>query len=773
MKKLQRYWDSNLLRKYAYCEISLIELISTLIMAVGIALIFSPLQGAQHYNDFIYGYITEFNLYKTGDFIQIAITLALWAIGLFTINSVFNYLKSHENGKATILVIKKMVFIFICPTLFFIFNAVLTNSIDFTGAIISACLMLVFIISTISLLVKFGGSIKAETYEYIISSTIALIILAALVSITPMLLFSRISVEFFAHTHLHKTLIPAAITSIVILYLIFSYIRAKQPAQLKNRLYKALIVCQLPIPLLLLSLIPPLIEINGETTINTMYSIALPISVSIIVGILLLYNTIFLISTFKKGEFNNAFSYYILGGTVVCALIYFFVSQNIPMMGKMPINEYETGKIFLSWHQYLHFGKIPYYDLNYAHGLSQLLFGFVNWLFFRGNVGTLNQTHIIITSIYISIIFIFAKHSLNKGLSALVCFLPATLIISPIFLLANKKIIDNTTHWLWLWALSSFMIALFQPSIGVPIVLGTIPFFIYQAYTLRTKTPTNSKNLITLIAAIICICLLLLVSGKMIIGLLEFLSDNASDNSIIWGIRFNNNTHTIMSALRLSWVLTVGYSLVILWSELDKPTTDRSKKVLFLASFIPLSAITAIPYALGRIDPMSATRTGFLSILMALVLIGLIYSLKHIKTVYVTVIALFIIALSNHVGGIVRAKPISNFFRFPYETIFVNNKTDILPARNKNIKNLSWIKTDPLKIKRLLNLKTFLNKHLKKHETFLDLSNRGMDYYYLNYEIPVKEINAQNMSPSKLQFRIINELKNKRPPIILITPGIS
>ncbi|MCK4869628.1 MAG: hypothetical protein KAS93_00795 [Gammaproteobacteria bacterium] len=545
----------------------------------------------------------------------------------------------------------------------------------------------------------------------------------------------------------------------------------------KRKLYSILCYSQIGLPFLLLALKPAFWNVNGDIVSQTYFSYAFIIFLAMLIGCFLVVVIGFNIRCKEKDYDWQRLMTIISGVSFVSIIVYLYLSSHYLSSQYQVVPDafikspYEMAKYYLSWHELYWYHRLPYLDLNYAHGLSQLAVGFINWLFFHENAGMVTNSIYLAGSILIMIIYFSARFLTEKVVALVLSSVAYIGSIIVMFPLLHRKMLVNPCLWCLVWGVGIFLVVMVLPSLGVPLFLASLPFAIFMLYL---SCKHQLQKLIFCLIMITCLMVMLALftpAFHIIKYFIVFLFVNAGANPVVWGLPFSLNPgHMPIQIYRFLWVPISMSALIMLWRELSHDRRDM--QTLFITSVMVLFAIFSIPYSFGRIDLGVLTRLGEITLLESALLLILMYlrTPNNSARVYVGVYLmtlLFVPFTLLHVS-------LSNIIEYPQ--VLVRPTTQQIAKLNETAKlkfpYLSGTISHTSQLKLLADTQHFLRLTLARNENFANFTNGGVYSFPLQYPIMMPEINTLNMAAIAIQKRTIAALKKYRVNVILLAPRV-
>ena len=310
---------------------------------------------------------------------------------------------------------------------------------------------------------------------------------------------------------------PLMFASTVILFLLYC-LASRRWKKLKQY---ALLISQLPLPLLLLLYTKNTYDYQGE-----LIRLDYPKTYLLFIAfcILGLY-ALFLIQYRKRAAGKDFFC-------VSSAISVFLYGSYIPTGLFVQSDMHHHGEQILPWQQIVSLGNGAYEDYSPVSGLFPMLIGGVNDIFFDGKATTYAASFTILFLLFGAVtVFLISLHADGKWtlLFAFLFHMPLycrTWIILPaLLLLMLPSLIRQRRRFLYLYVFCSFLGGLYYPLFGLALIVAALPFACMQLYTYlkekewRTDLKKKSfyvETLLLLIPIIFAIPLLIRMASHIL-----------------------------------------------------------------------------------------------------------------------------------------------------------------------------------------------------------------------------------------------------------------
>lgn len=489
---------------------------------------------------------------------------------------------------------------------------------------------------------------------------------------------------------------------------------------------------------------------------NTLYIV---LALLIAVGIYDIYKR------FKQHANTTKLSFSLLSPFPLAAILLLtFLSTTA--MPNVSADDYHYGEKLLPLYMVSKYQIIPYADYVFAHGFIDMLPAIGNSLFLDGSAATFNEGNRILTALIIVTSFVVAYHYVGL----LVAFLLSLLIIpigiwyfiAVIMSLTIMKVkIERLGVSFFLISLVTFLLA---PGQGTVFIVAILPLVLYRAWSTQTVA-VNLKSTGTSFLLLIAASLVMPWILDMILAAVNYVLENGPINfqayGVAWHLSWNsdktiNSSLVIFETIRTAWVFVPVFILVfwLLGYYKDK------KKAFFYGLFAVIFLLIMYKYSLGRIDQFHLTRLGKVTKMAVPLMFLSVYFLNFSKQKFAYWTLFFTFWMGLLTPSYIR-NPIKN------ATIIITNLGILTKGEEIDIPRLGNARTNTAHINRTVAIKKIADQFLDENETFVDLTNRGGLYFYLERRMPI-EAAPYNQPHSNMQQRSIDRLSKNPPPMALL-----
>lgn len=454
------------------------------------------------------------------------------------------------------------------------------------------------------------------------------------------------------------------------------------------------------------------------------------------------------------------------------------VIENIPDM-------FEPANVLNSSLRVFEFGQIPILDFMSSHMLSEQWFTYVYSFIFGFHNDLSSLTYGFLTSlIFVYVQYILLKHLFKKSSYAIAfiflfplvneLFHPSVIIaVLPLFL--TKDLFEGPSPWkLFKILLACCLIMAWRIDTGVVAIFGTIIFLPLMYFIYPEKIPfkviLKGKSYFILFGLLIFGITCILRGPKKIVHSLQMFYH------YVGGSQSHGHQHIFQSEAHQFYLHHIIYPLLAvafcLWAIYLLRTKYHSvifKDGFFLTTSLFLFILYMIHLQRGLVRHGYAENTddAILSVFpMAIAFLITFWLAKELP------VQRFTMFFGSSFGIYVLIK------YFPIQMGKIPIENGITGKRFYNIENpfdgtklAGRVIADPaFADDNYTGLKKFMDEHLTKDQTFLDISNTSMLYYYCKRRIPgYFNQNMENTIDDHLHFELLKELDPKKVPMIIFS----
>ena len=446
----------------------------------------------------------------------------------------------------------------------------------------------------------------------------------------------------------------------------------------------------------------------------------------------------------------------------------------------LPVDDYHFGEYLLPWWSLTH-GAVPFSDYVPARGLINYVDAALASVTFGATAAGIAAT-IGVVSALILIVGLGALSSWIGLLPAAAAFLMLPLESQPtqVDILNTAALVAllaaytrlSATRWLLVWGVLGTLTFLMAPAQGAILTLATMPLGVWQ-FTRALRAERSALLKISGAAAVLGGVLVLATPlGPMILGALRYAREHSAVSGPAHGFEWSLSAGSVsllnrwlFEAVRTSWMI-VGMSAVALtlsaWIRRD---VHRRNALLVVAIPIFVMSIFFIYRAAGRIDPGWVSRLGYASVWMICLLLPLLLHAAWGSRQMPLILTLTVAGsslLTPQVGGLLSLQAIGN------RALEIEPPpTAIVRGFSADVQNIGRAGMTVKQAERLAAIHSELAVLLNPNETYLDLTNRNAEYFYLGREIPIESGAIYNLPNDRQQQRSIERLSARQIPVVL------
>lgn len=769
----------------------------TLSMLSGVALsvifvwnIYPFLGSGQEYKDLVVGNLIWSDYDKDKEWTAFRLLLIFSVVFSLGISVIFQYLREKKLSFDFLSTTHDLFYIAWFPAIFWLGAALVRP--DISPFIMTTSCIFVFLIVLIVLGLSrlHEKTEKRDLMDIGLSSILILVltVFSILALAIPAGMYS-----LYLRNILHDKWILILAGSGVILtfsFIIINIYFSDSVEKIKNRFHLSLLLLQIPIPFLLFVFISKYYIYQGK--VLTMYrsnGIAFIVFCLIALSLYMLFQKYKKLLNENKNGKNTSYKDVLSMYSLYPIAIYISWSQYIKVLG-FEFDDFHIGEQLLPWQQIIDFGKIPYVDFIPIHGLMPLLYGGLNELFYGNTVATFPLAMGLLAAIAVAITFI-AIYLFSGPIMALLLtpFIWSGIVdrfyfvIPALLVLSIPKITSRSKIWLSAWIIVCLFSISYNAAIGAGIAVGSLPLAIYMGWRAYKEERNWLKYCIAFLTCIAFLILALSPFREIVLGFFHYFIDNSSTNEIAYGMglfQYNNHPEELglgaiqfqWNLLRISWMLVALIAIVIFIRTLIIKQYDIKSKYFWLVVLLPITFFMIGEWVLGRIGGETLSRTGALSYIALLVFLPLmIIGFRSDPTRSVSI--LFIALIMGSVISVTTVPDFNVWLTKPFSNTEVDQNYILVSGKDIGLERLGDLFTQPKRIEELQNLKAAMTPFIHDEETFLDLSDHSALYFYLNMPVPVLYSAFYNAPDTKSQTRMIDQIKDNPPPVILIAPSIN
>ena len=487
--------------------------------------------------------------------------------------------------------------------------------------------------------------------------------------------------------------------------------------------------------------------------------------------------------------------------------------------GILSVDFFHNGEVSLPMEQFLLFGKKPYIDFDPIHGFCDYYFSLLNQLFFDGSYmsqSAAKTVGMLIFGAVVGIALVFSVSRKKRGMAFLCAyfFLPYLLntasfrylvCFAAFFLLWSKRIKENGRLFVFVWVLSCIFAITWNVSIGAAFAVAFLPEAIYRFVkevlpALLHPSSMQKKEARIFFVSYGFLVLLVLSYIPLFLQILRFLSENAATTALVNGEAIFTKDFRPLRSLALFLPYLFAWLPALLYRNQDKK--ERTERFFYPVSLLCFMTVLTNYVAVRYDEGLRLASVGvFFCILTLCFLPSNVGKMQEggsekgrtkpgetakedaedneaknlcasvcILLTMVCAAALsfdksFFLPDSEAVGSVPRERSVTVAEQKEiHPIVYVTGESVDMPALGNGF-------VDALCLQSLQNVRYVLQTE-QAGDSYLDLGNKLSHYVILEKETPISVSSAYNLSNAALQKKAVEEIRAKKPNLILITPNI-
>ncbi len=500
------------------------------------------------------------------------------------------------------------------------------------------------------------------------------------------------------------------------------------------------------------------------------YSLIIPPQIissgNISVGLVLIFGFIISLSLFdiirrrKHNKLKDKISPFALAPILILLF-----GQNYAAIS-MSLDDHHFGEAISTFWSHEYFGAKYYKDIMLVHGYSDVLPMIVGKYIMKDCYASgyyLGSSFLFNLGLIIKfvLLYILFEGRLNFIVPSAMCYSSVGLFIPSYLLLIRNKIFDKKYLFLFLIGVCAVLFSVYRTSIGTAWLVAVLPAVIWSLIDIKNNEKYSKKSLICFLL-FYCICFLILgtVFKDEIVGYLSKGIYYLKGNLIVFG-NFNSLRQFWMFILKAFQYILTPFLIFLLMKEFTYSNPKRYN--LLLMSFAIIYPLCLLTYSLGRVDNNTLPRSAEISYEYFCILLPLFIMINKeryqkfysvMSKIFILISLIIIFKHSYYLG---------NMFE---------RKIDFQPINSPVAKNLGTMVLTTKKLQALESIYTVVNKYSKSDDDFLDLSNHGLYYFYLNKKMPIPYVSFYNIISPSLMDEYVENFSPEKYRVILISPVI-
>lgn len=735
--------------------------VSSCVLATLTLLFCLKLTLAPSYADFIVGNITWRADTKLQDLIAAPVFITVLFFGFLFLSHQLSKQKQQFGSDYSTKLSNQLIW-WSVPSFAAILSMILGAPIDQTLFIISAVG-----ISFIAISSAYNASRLINISPELIGLSAFAIILTGLIPLEIALVLGRAPMTLVGAINLARY---EMVTYIIIGFgmIVGLFYAMRYPEKLSRILPKLILLGQVGLPTLFLTLYPArFLQPNGVITkYQTTWGLKLFIVGIIMAGIFDVMRRYRKYSASAHGNWAH-----LLSPVALFALLVALKAGNTVSPHISP-DDYHFGEMVLGWWSYLH-GAIPYVGYLPAHGIiPDDLSAFLSFTFYDGTAGSFVDAGRLGYALLAFATFIsIYRFSGSAGLAFISTFFAggylAWLFLTPFLCLwFSRSLRANPARWLSIWMLTVPIVILGVPGQGLLLVAASGVMTANFAWSLWRNPEERAWRDIGISLTILIVLGIFTPFAHMLFGAIRYVLENGPINQVAygvpWALSWNAGAKAgfVLEVIRMSWVAIPVACLAIIYVSMKDQ--EAQKNVLFPAIVVLLFALLLIPYSMGRIDAGGISRPGLAAIfgwaiLLPLAVWGLLKPANRAP----------LILLVAGMSAALNFSPLS-FSNLVSAASSQINTGPLKDGHSAGLSNIGKAVVQDEHWDRLTRLNALLNSKLAPNESYLDLTSRNAQYFYLNRR-PMMAVTAPyNMVSPSQQKRAVKQLSQNLPRLVLL-----
>lgn len=427
------------------------------------------------------------------------------------------------------------------------------------------------------------------------------------------------------------------------------------------------------------------------------------------------------------------------------------------------IDFHHLGEMVSTFWSVDNFGAKYYKDIMLVHGFADVLpFYLGKYVLGDSTLSGFYDGYTLLENIRISFTFILL-YLLFCGrmffILPAMCFLSSVSFMVPAYLLIIKNYFFNRKYlFVSLFILFAFLFSNYRTSLGSAWFAAGLPVLGYVVYQLYKDKKYSIRGKMFYFGAVTLIAALgFFLFHEEITGYLSKAVYYLKGNLVVFGTFMRTDIFYPLPLKIFEYVIWPVILFIFIKGILNK---DLKREQFFMIIFALLYPLLIMSYSLGRVDGEYLTRSVDTAYQYLLVLVpcyllscGLKYK-KALKVLSVALIFLSFCIVIQRVSCLNR--------------MFVHTS---MPDNNQpyNIGNIRVSEDDADLIK---NVNSVLKKYSVADDDFLDLTNHGALYFFLNKKMPIPYVSFYNALSPALTEEYARSFSPEKLKVIMIYPTI-
>lgn len=432
----------------------------------------------------------------------------------------------------------------------------------------------------------------------------------------------------------------------------------------------------------------------------------------------------------------------------------------------MSPDDHHLGEYISTFWSHDFFGAKYYKDIMLVHGYSDVLPMAAGKYIFGNNTAEafyIGHTFLRNIEVIVNFLLIYCVFGgrLNFVLSSLFFPMESGFLIPSYMVLIKNKVFNHRYMFICLTVVCGILFSAYRTTLGSAWIAAALPA-LGMAFYLLFKDKNYSKKLNILLIAVM-LGLVGILAGIFSEEVLGFFSKSVfylKANLIVFGNYVSTKSVWIILAKVFQYIL-IPVMIVLFIKELL--SEDKKRENILLLSFAILYPLLLASYSLGRVDGDTFWRSYFISYQYMLFVIPLYFYINReryqeffvwLNRGFIILSAVILIMQTVSAGKMFEKRP------------------KVVPLNSPIAKNLGTMLVSDTKLEELDNIYSVIEKYSKADDDFLDLTNHGMLYFYMNKKMPIPYVSFYNIVSPELLKDFAQQFSPENIRVILISPVI-
>lgn len=427
------------------------------------------------------------------------------------------------------------------------------------------------------------------------------------------------------------------------------------------------------------------------------------------------------------------------------------------------IDFHHIGEMISTFQSVDSFGAKYYKDIMLVHGFADVLpFYLGKYLLGNSTLSGFYDGYTLLENINISFTFILL-YLLFCGRMVFIFpamyFLPPVSFMIPGYLLIIKNYFFNKKYlFISLFIFLALLFANYRTTLGSAWLAAGLPAFGYAVYQLYLdKTCSRRSKIFYLCVVTLALTLGIWLFREEITGYLTKALYYLKGNIIVFGTMINTDKFYTLPLRIFQYVIWPVTLFIFIKGILNK---NLKREQIFMIIFALLYPLLIMSYSLGRIDGEHFTRSVDTAYQYLLVLVPcylLSCGMKYKKVLKILSVVLILLSAGITIQSISRIN-----------RMFVNVQCQV----NNPSYNIGNIRLAESEIDLIKNVGSVLKKYSTAEDDFLDLTNHGALYFFLDKKMPIPYVSFYNAISPALTEKYAQDFKPEKLKVIMISPTL-